>query len=153
MPGRLHSQCKFVTHRYLARAIGYGNGSKKMNIMKYVEIVTGPISNEDYLEDVTELMMEHGKFMIEEGVLTNPEAFDQNDRLQTDMFDLLQGYYDAEGDALAEYLQKVYWAAARLQHEALKPLNKAHWNLSIKVMDKFFDLEQVDAQYRAVMAA
>ena len=125
------------------------------NILKYAEIITGPISSEGYLEDMQELLAEHGDYMIEQGLLTNPEAFDLNDQLIEDMFGLINGHYDSEGDDLAEYFQKVYWTFAKFEYELVKPINKLQWKLSLKLLGKVIDLEKVDEQYRlyAEMAA
>ena len=119
-----------------------------MNLIKYIEIVTGPITSEDYLEDFQEMLQEHGEHMIEEGILTNPDNFEINDALVTDVFGLINNHYDSEGDAFAEYLQKVYMSFARFQYEVVKPLNKLQWKLQLKALSKFIDLEEVDNQYR-----
>ena len=125
-----------------------------MNILKYVEIITGPVSNEEYLDDAQDLLMDAGEQIIEAGLATNPDTCnDISDDMVRNMFLLMNYHYDSEGDPIADYLQKAYTATALLQYELMRPFNKFSNRMQSKVAGLLFDSEEIDQWYRDMAAA
>lgn len=120
-----------------------------MNILKYVEIVTGPVTNEEYLDDATDLFVDAGEQIMEAGLASNPDTCnDISSDMVRNMFLLMNYHYDSEGDPIAEWLQKSWVAASLLQYELMRPFNKFSNRMQAKAIGLFSDPKEIDQWYR-----